>query len=125
MPRKKLKYISKDIRKRWDRNAMERTITAVRDNVMGTLKTSKTYNVPRSTLQRLAKKPEAPRKAAQTLLGRKTVLGEELETELVNYILEMESKFYGLTRKDMRQMAYTLATRNDIDNPFKPPFHLC
>ncbi|KAK9681270.1 CENP-B N-terminal DNA-binding domain [Popillia japonica] len=61
---------------------MERAITAVRDNVMGTLKASKTYNVPRSTLQRLAKKPEAPRKAAQTLLGRKTVLGEELETEL-------------------------------------------
>lgn len=98
---------------------MERAITAVRDNVMGTLKASKTYNVPRSTLQRLAKKPEAPRKAAQTLLGRKPVLGEELETELVEYILAMESKFYGLTRRDVRQMAYTLATRNNIDNPFK------
>lgn len=31
----------------------------------------------------------------------------------------MEAKFYGLTRRDIRTMAYLLADRNNMDNPFK------
>jgi hypothetical protein len=41
-----------------------------------------------------------------------------LEEELVKYILLMEETFYGLTRNDLRRMAYALASRNGIKHPF-------
>ncbi|KAL0858570.1 hypothetical protein ABMA27_012420 [Loxostege sticticalis] len=31
----------------------------------------------------------------------------------------MESKFHGLTRSDLRRMAYMLAKRNNLPNPFQ------
>lgn len=33
----------------------------------------------------------------------------------------MESKFHGLTRNDVRRMAYMLAKRNHLENPFVSP----
>ncbi|XP_072379870.1 uncharacterized protein [Diabrotica undecimpunctata] len=59
-----------------------------------------------------------PIEAAQIKLGRKAVLGNDLEDMLVRYILEMEAKFHGLTRKDLRRMASVLASRNNIKHPF-------
>ncbi|XP_033225933.1 uncharacterized protein LOC117178619 [Belonocnema kinseyi] len=52
-------------------------------------------------------------------LGRPPVLSEELETKLVNYVLTMESKFYGLIRRDLEYMAYQLAEANNVPNPFR------
>ncbi|KAJ8935949.1 hypothetical protein NQ314_012571 [Rhamnusium bicolor] len=96
--------------KQWNSDDMQRAIVAVRQQEMGTLKASKTFNVPRSTLQRSAKNVELdPEEAATIKLGRKTILGDEVEEELVRYILLTEAKFYGLTRKDLRRMTYTLA----------------
>lgn len=51
-------------------------------------------------------------------LGRPTVLTKELEDELVRYLLIMEAKFHGLTRSDIRRMAYQLCSRNNIPHPF-------
>jgi hypothetical protein len=48
------------------------------------------------------------------MLGRKTVLGEEVESLSVNHILITEAKFCGLTPPDLRCMAYQLAKRNNI-----------
>jgi hypothetical protein len=54
------------------------------------------------------------------ILGsRKTVFSAEQEEELVNYILDMEVRMYGLTTHDVRSLAYQLAERNGIANhPF-------
>ncbi|KAJ8928087.1 hypothetical protein NQ314_019385 [Rhamnusium bicolor] len=106
-------------REQWNSDDMQRAIVAVRQQEMGTLKASKTFNVPRSTLQHSAKMVELdPDEVGTIKLGRKTVLGDEVEEELVRYILLMEAKFYGLTRKHLRRMAYTLAQRNNIKHPF-------
>ncbi|KAJ4449784.1 hypothetical protein ANN_01188 [Periplaneta americana] len=51
-------------------------------------------------------------------IGRKPVLPEVLENELVNYCMSMENNFYGLTVKDLRRMAFQLAIRNSIKHPF-------
>lgn len=51
-------------------------------------------------------------------LGGKPILGPDLEQKLVNYILEMEEKFYGLSRSDLRRMAYALSVKNGIQHPF-------
>lgn len=106
-------------RKVWNPENMRQAIQAVRERRMGTLMAAQTFNVPRSTVQRLAKMDHLnPEEATNIKLGRKTVLGDELEEELVRYILLMESKFYGLTRGDLQRMAYSLALRNGKQHPF-------
>jgi hypothetical protein len=73
--------------------------------------------VPRQTLFRFANKINLePQTAASAMLGRKTVEGEKVESQSVNRILIMEAKFYGLTRLDLRRMAYQLAKRNNIQH---------
>ncbi|KAJ8948626.1 hypothetical protein NQ318_022691 [Aromia moschata] len=60
----------------------------------------------------------SPDSAAATKLGRKTVLGSQLESQLIDYILMRESKFHGLMKTDLRRMAYMLAKRNNLQNPY-------
>ncbi|XP_063220279.1 uncharacterized protein LOC134529776 [Bacillus rossius redtenbacheri] len=99
---------------------MEEAIIAVRECKMGTLKASKIFNVPRTTLQTLSKKIDVePAQAAQVKLGRKTLLWEELELEIVDYLLDMEKYFFGCTLKDLRRLASELAIRNGLETPWK------
>ncbi|XP_045456068.1 uncharacterized protein LOC123665882 [Melitaea cinxia] len=115
---------SKEPRKTWDKEQMIKAIKMVREKKMGTLKAAKFFKIPeqtdtRTTLQRLSLKTElSPEEAATTTLGRKTTLGTQLENVLVEYILTLESKFHGLTRTDLHRMAYMLAVRNNLQNPF-------
>ena len=122
MPRKKLMVtsnLSPKKRKTWNTDNMKRAVQAVREKSMGTLKAAKTFGVPRTTVQRLAKMDHlSVEQAVQIKLGRGTVLNSELEETLVRYILEMEVKFYGLTRKDIKRMAFNLAEINGINHPF-------
>ncbi|PSN37908.1 hypothetical protein C0J52_19526 [Blattella germanica] len=91
--------------KAWDKESMQRAITAVRAKEMGYKAASKAFSVPRATLKDYIKK--GGNQTAQELIdqriGRKPVLPQDLEDELVKY------SFYGLTAKDLRRMAYQLA----------------
>jgi len=105
-------------RKQWDKNDMESAIQAIRQKEMGFLKAAKKFTVPQTTLHRLCNKMDMePHNAAATILGRKSTLGDTLESELLKYALLMESKYYGLTRNDLKQMAYQLAVQNKIEHP--------
>lgn len=120
MPRKKPKYVPKNKRRQWMEEDMEKAICAVRENKMGTLKASKHFNVPRGTLRGLSKKVDvSPSKLVSAKLGRKPILGHELEKELVDYLLHMEAMFYGFTLGDLRRMTFQLAIKNGIAHPFK------
>lgn len=105
-------------RKQWSEIDMANAIQAVRTNVMGLHKASKMFNVPRPTLQRLSRNSASPSEAAATKLGRKPIINETLEKELVEYLVIMESKFHGLTRQDVRRISYELCERNRIKHPF-------
>ena len=52
-------------------------------------------------------------------LGRKPVISPEMEAQLVDYLLEMENRFYDLTRNDVKNMAYQLVIRNKLKHPFE------
>ncbi|KAJ4449229.1 hypothetical protein ANN_00626 [Periplaneta americana] len=61
----------------------------------------------------------SPRKKLFTQkLGKKPVFSQELETELVDYLVMMEQKYFGLTRQDIKTLAFQLAKRNGITNRF-------
>ncbi|XP_046685495.1 uncharacterized protein LOC124371207 [Homalodisca vitripennis] len=41
-----------------------------------------------------------------------------MEQQLVEFLVEMDHRFYGLTRLDVKKMAYQLALKNNIKHPF-------
>ncbi len=49
-------------------------------------------------------------------LGRKCVLGKELEDELVEYCIKMESTYFGLRRRDIRRFALHLILNLNYHN---------
>ncbi|KAL0858552.1 hypothetical protein ABMA27_012406 [Loxostege sticticalis] len=106
-------------RKKWSHEDMAAAIKAVREKKMGFLKAADTYNVPRTTLFRLVKDTDLPIQDIVTKkIGRKPVFDKSFEDMLVKYALHMEDKLYGLTQMDMRRLAYQLAVKNNVPNPF-------
>ncbi|XP_047026166.1 MFS-type transporter clz9-like [Helicoverpa zea] len=110
-------------RKRWDMEEMNAAIVAVREKRMGYLKAAKQFNVPRSTLFRFVNDKDSPIESiTNKVIGRKPLFGQDIENLLVEYVLTMENKFNGLTRMDLRRLAYQLALKNNIKNPFRGGF---
>lgn len=105
MPRAVLGPKSKPKRKQWCSEDMAMAICVIRKGEMGLKKASRSFNVPRPTLQRLVRVDKPPEEAASTKLGRKPLMSDDMEKELVEYLLLMESKFYDLTRADVRRIA--------------------
>lgn len=104
----------------WDKNDMENAVKAVKEGKMGIQMAAKNFHVPKTSLHRIARKKgnESVSKLLSTPLGRKPVFNQKMEAELVKYALEMESRFWGLTRMDIRSLAFELAKQNGIANPF-------
>lgn len=106
-------------RKKWDQDAMVQAVAAVKENNMGFLKASKVYKVPRSTLENYVNhKSKDIESLISTRLGRKCALGENLEKQLLEYCKTMDQRFYGVTVRDIRQLAFQLAVKNNIAHPF-------
>lgn len=97
-------------------------INAVMEGRMGYLLSSHTYNVPKSSLEDRVKKikggkskDEVFRKCPAT---EKCVFTDELEGMLVEHVKTMESRLFGLTKTDLRRLAFQLAERNNLNHPF-------
>ena len=103
---------------------MELAIKAVRGTIegverIGYLKASQLYKVPRSTLERRNKNGNKIAIGARKFLGnRKSVLPEEVERKLANYVKTMEEQLFGLTYILLRKMAYELAEANSVEHNF-------
>lgn len=99
---------------------MKAAVTAVREKKLGYLKASKQFNVPRSTLFRFVNEKETSiEDLLNKKIGRKPVFNEKFENELVEYALKMENTLYGLTKTDMRRIAFQFAAKSEMPNPFK------
>jgi hypothetical protein len=96
---------------------MSNAIHAVRRGEMGTLKASKQFSVPRTTLQR-ALKTDGQSSSKKPLGSRKTIFSPEMEAELVQHIKEMENRLFGFTPLDLRRVAFQFAEANDLQHPF-------
>ncbi|KAG8265882.1 hypothetical protein J6590_084018 [Homalodisca vitripennis] len=105
-------------RKKWKKEDMLKAVNAVKIKDMGYLKASKTFIVPRCTLENYVNHPtETIEDLVSVLLGKRPFLGT-LEAELVTYCKTMDQRFYGLRRRDIRILAYQLARKNKLPNNF-------
>ncbi len=93
---------------------MQRVIVAVQKRECGTKLAAQRYSVPQSTLQSYLKKEDVTTK----FLGHSPVLGVVTKLELVHYIQLMESKLFGLARKNVIKIAFTPAQGKKIKYSF-------
>ncbi len=93
---------------------MQRAIVAVQKRECGTKLATQRYSVPRSTIQCYLKKEDVTTKPS----GHGPILGVATELELGYYIKLMKSKPFGLTRKNVIEITFTLAQGNKIKYSF-------
>ena len=101
---------------------MESAIKAVRKKQKTLREAARCFNIPKSTLASKVKKSLSgsdPLYLANEALGRKPIFPAALEKKLVEYCMVMESRYFGLTRKDVQEMAFALAKKNGTKHPFK------
>ncbi|CAK1544205.1 unnamed protein product [Leptosia nina] len=107
-------------RQSWSEEEMAKAVAAVVSGKMGYKLAARTFQIPRSTLQRRASKvryqqPDEPK----PLMGHyRRVFTDSQEKDLVGFIKSMEKFFMGVTRKDIRELAFQYAEDNNLNHPF-------
>ncbi|XP_063839088.1 uncharacterized protein LOC135088136 [Ostrinia nubilalis] len=107
-------------RQSWSEEDMAKAVAAVVSGKMGYKLAARTFHIPRSTLQRRASKvryqqPDDPK----PLMGHyRRVFTDSQEKDLVGYIKSMEKYFMGVSRRDIRELAFQYAEDNQLNHPF-------
>lgn len=98
---------------------MTQAIQDVRNKIICTKKAAMQYKVPYTTLRRRVNSNKNPEEASKKVLGRfRPVFTKEQEKELVEFILDMESRLFGLSTKELRHLAFQYAEKNGIPHHF-------
>ncbi|XP_046750030.1 uncharacterized protein LOC124413480 isoform X4 [Diprion similis] len=121
VPKMVRNYKKKVERQRWSKVSMQAAIQAVLNGSMGYKRAATQFHVPRTTLERHAKKtrdnPESALK--KTLPGScSRVFNEQQEAELVQRLNKMAGQLSGLELNELRDVAFRLARRNNLAHPF-------
>lgn len=105
-------YVRKTTRNAWSDEDMASAIKHVRQNKMGWLRASKTFNVPQATLRRhFMNVPQN--------MGRfKPTFDSVTEKQFVDHLLDFEQRFFGLTTTDVRKLAFEFANRAGVSHRF-------
>ena len=112
MPTKYIR-ISGTLRGNWSEEQLQSAMSAVFNGV-STNMASKTYGVPRKTLERRLKSNNN----LKGNLGPQSCLGSDNEKKLSGHIKELQKKGFPLTRDDVRRIAYDFANQLNIKHNF-------
>lgn len=116
MPRS---YVRKSTRQSWSPTSMLKAVEEVTNGNMGWLRASKLYGVPQATLRRHALNKNKLNKTGEKQLVRfRPTFSADVERQLVEHIKLLESRFFGLTRNEVLELAYQLAVRNGFPHFF-------
>lgn len=92
---------------------MEAAVQCVKDGSKGLREAARLYNVPVETLRRHAIGECGSRP------GPPTVLTEEEEDKLAEYLIQMSDMGFGLNRETVMEMAYKIVEKLGRNHPFK------
>ena len=98
-------YERKTTRGNWSPDSMEQALQLALDDGQPLLVCAKNFGIPRNTLRRhwLKKVKKVP---GSRHFGRESLLGPAVEVELVQYILKVEERGFGLTPTDVRELVF-------------------
>ncbi|GBN96153.1 hypothetical protein AVEN_168623-1 [Araneus ventricosus] len=105
-------YQRKTDRESWSQESIAGAIQEVSEGDMGYRRASKAYIVPQLTLERNVKEARQKKlsSAAGEMLGTyKTVFSEAEEKELVQHLIHLEERLFGITLSDLGTLAFELA----------------
>lgn len=107
------KYERKTLRASWSAEDLDEAMRSVRSKEMGVNQASKHFKIPSRTLRRhlITGRSKVP-------LGRHPVFSVEHEKKLVAHIKKLERVGFAPERKDVKEMAFQLAKKLNIKNPF-------
>lgn len=115
-------YVKRSNRLQWSESDMLLAINSILEGRMGYLKAANTYNVPKTSLEDRVKKIRKGSSKDVVFkkcpVEKKCVFTDEMENMLVDHIKTMESRLFGLTKTDLRRLAFQLAERNNLSHPF-------
>ena len=98
---------------------MVKALERVRSSEMSFREASRYYQVPKSTLERRVNEQNKIAVGGKKHLGRfTTTFDTDFEEELVTYAKDMESRFFGITCRDLRKLAFDLAEKNNVEHRF-------
>lgn len=111
-------YHRKTERQSWDPQSMQQALDAIK-NGMPIRSAAKSFNVPVMSLKRRTKNKNLMATENIKHLGsKKPVFSPEQEDELIQHILDLEIRMYGITTQDLRRLAFQLAEKNNIKHNF-------
>ena len=109
-------YSRKTERGAYGSDTLTEAVNEVKDRGTKLRVAARMYGVPKSTLERHLK--VNLRQPNENVMGRSSVFGTDAENKLAQHLLDLESRGFGLTPLELRQLAYKYATSNDIPNNF-------
>jgi helix-turn-helix, Psq domain/Tc5 transposase DNA-binding domain len=119
MPYKNSQYVRKTHRGSWLEENMESAISRVHAGEMSIGEASRYHDVPKSTLGRRLLDKNKVAKGSVKFLGRfQTTFDTQFEDELVQYVTDLEGRFFGITYMDLRELAFQLAVKNNLHHQF-------
>ena len=102
-------------RKLWTDESMRAATRAVKDNDMSLREASRLYNVPFETLRRRV--TESVELGCRP--GPATVLSDDEEEQLANYLIKMADMGFGLSPDTVKRLAYKIVERSGRKHPFR------
>jgi len=103
---------------KWSGEDLERAVSAIHRGDMGLCKAAEMYGVPKATLSRHMSGKNKIASGDVKFHGHQLMLPEELENELVQHCLMLESMYFGLRVDDLRRLAFELAEANSVPHNF-------
>lgn len=103
----------KKIYNSWKQDDMDEALQKHRDGKIGFNEACRLYSIPKPTFRRHLRGLNKTSK-----FGRPNDMTREMENELAQHILNMESAFFGLTVTDARKLAYQFAEKYHLPHRF-------
>lgn len=107
-------YVRKSKRGSWTEDQLKNAFKAIKEEGMSVYKASKTFDIPEKTLRRRILKNNSDKEG----LGRKGVLGKEIEKKLAVHIKKLQAAAFCPTVTEVRILAYKLAERYSLKHNF-------
>ena len=103
---------------KWTDIDLERAVGAIQRGDFSLSEASRIYGVPKGTLSRHMTGKNKVSNLNVKVHGRVKTFSTELETELVDHLLTLESMYFGLRIDEVRKLAFELAESNGIMHSF-------
>ena len=103
---------------KWTGEDLERAVGAIQRGDFSLCEASKMYGVPKGTLSRHLSGKNKIATLSTKFHGRRKTFDADMEKDLVQHCLALESMYFGMRIDDVRKLAYDLAKANDVQHTF-------